>query len=374
MVKNVANHAQHYPADAVQRLSTVGCVIPFRTIEIQSYGDITLCCYTWLPEHCGNILTDSPDDILQNFKRQEILAGMRKGKFDHCTDHCPMITQFVNTGYNHSIVPVAELDSRIANTNFRVYFSYDESCNLQCPSCRKSLIVHKMNDHSNPNAMRLAQIHEKVKQLVQLLLDQGHIVQLDITGSGDPFASPIYWHYLKELAAAPVHENLKIGLQTNGLMMTAKHWAEIQPLWPHIYNINVSVDAATADAYRTVRKGGNFDTLVENLDHLDAMIARGDLPTLASWVSNFIVQRDNFRELKQFVEWQLRYKSMSAVWTNLIAQWRHLTDEEYKDMAVWQQGNHLRSELIDILKDPIFGDNRVFLGNMSNLRTQHAEK
>jgi pyruvate-formate lyase-activating enzyme len=370
MVKNSANHVQNYPADADIRLSKVGCMIPFRTIEIHHHGQISLCCYTWLPEFCGNILTDSAQQILENFKRQEILQGMRQGRFDHCTDHCPRISQFLTEGSNPDIVPLEELDHRLSTAFYHVYFTYDDSCNLECPSCRKHLTVHKLNDHTNPTAVRLAQIHHKVTQLVQLLLDQGHTVQLDITGSGDPFASPIYWNYLKELAAAPIHPNLRIGLQTNGVMMTERRWQDIRPLWPHIHNINVSVDAATADTYKIVRKGGNFEVLVANLDHLDAMIARGDLPILSTWVNNFIVQRDNFRELQQFMEWQLTYKSMTTAWTNLIAQWSHLADDEYRDMAIWQQGHAQRSELIEILKDPIFDNPRIYLGNMSTLRSQ----
>ena len=370
MVKNAANHVLNYPADADLRLSKVGCMIPFRTIEIHYLGQISLCCYTWLPEFCGNILTDSPHEILENVKRQEILQGMRQGRFDHCTDHCPRISQFLTEGHNPDIVPLEDLDRLLHQAVYHVYFTYDDSCNLECPSCRKHLTVHKLNDRNNPTAVRLEQIHDKVKQLVQLLLDQGNRVQLDITGSGDPFASPIYWNYLKELAAAPVHHNLWIGLQTNGIMMTEKRWQEIQPLWPHIHNINVSIDAATAETYKIVRKGGNFDVLVANLDYLDVMIARGDLPILSTWVNNFIVQRDNFRELKQFMEWQLGYKSMTTAWTNLIAQWSHLSDDEYRDMAIWQQGNAHRSELVEILKDPIFDDPKVYLGNMSTLRSQ----
>ena len=373
MVKNVANHAPGYPADAAARLSTVGCVIPFRTIEIHQDGDITLCCYTWLPEFCGNILTDTPQQILENFKRQAILQGMRQGRFDHCTDHCPRLTEFIVNGSHYNLVPLADMDISIANTAFRVYLTYDKSCNLQCPSCRSSLIMHKLEDQHNPIAVKLIQIHAKVKQLIQLLLDQGHTVTLDITGSGDPFASQIYWNYLKELSAGPVNSNLAIGLHTNGIMMTEKHWAEIKPLWPRIIGMNVSVDAATAETYRLVRKGGNFETLVKNLDNLDAMIARGDLPGLNSWINNIIVQKDNFKELKHFMEWQLSYKSLHRVWTNLISQWGHISDEEYQSMAIWKQGHHLRDQLIDILKDPIFRDPRIDLGNMINLMPPAAQ-
>lgn len=54
-------------------------------------------------------------------------------------------------------------------------------------------------------------------------------------------------------------------------------------------------------------------------------------------------------------------------WTNLIAQWHHMSDEEFKDMAIWQDENPMQAELIEILKDPIFKNPKIKLGNMSSL-------
>ena len=369
MVKTVAGQAGSWPPDFDQQLSIVGCTVPFKTIEIHSNGEITLCCYTWLPELCGNILSDSPQQILDNARRQDILAGMRQGRFDRCTDHCPRISQFLMQGSNPDIVPTEQLAAAVHKAFYHIYLTYDKSCNLQCPSCRKNLIVHKLNDTDNPTVVRLLAIHHKVKQLIQMLLYQGHAVQLNITGSGDPFASPLYWNYLTELAAQPQDPRLTLALCTNGVLMTAAHWQRIRSLWPHIASINVSIDAATEQTYKVVRKNGNFAQLKHNLDHLDSMIAGGHLPNLHTWTNNFIVQRDNFRELTQFIEWQLTYEHLNVIWTNLIAQWSHITDEEYRDMAIWQQANPHRAELVDMLKNPVFDDPRIYLGNMSTLRS-----
>jgi len=374
MVRIVAQNPQDYPQDADLRLSKVGCVVPFRTMEISEYGHVSLCCHTWLPEYCGNVLTDSLEEILQNSKRQEILSGMRRGCFDHCTDHCPSIDQFLATGSTPRFLPLDQLDQGIDMFDYTINFIYDESCNLTCPSCRKHLIVHRPDDLSNPVSMRLLGIHDRVKQMVQLLLDQGHVVKLNITGSGDAFASPLYWSYLKELAGQQLSPNLKLSLNTNGVLMTERSWNEIRPLWPLIKIISVSVDAATDDTYKKVRRGGNFQRLVANLDHLNVMIARGDLPNLNTYTTNFIVQRDNFRELKQFVEWQLQYQTLSVVWLNQIAQWNHLSDDEYADMAIWRDGNSQRSELCDLLRDPVFDDPRVYLGNLSGIRMEALQQ
>lgn len=350
------------------RLRSVGCPVPFGHIEILFDGQVYLCCPTWLPTECGNVLTDTADELLNNANRLAILHGMRKGSFDHCTNHCPAIDQYQATGSGGLLSPLGHLDAKIAEYGYKIFLCYDRSCNLQCPSCRKGLIVVQPDDTEDPEAIKISRIHGNTKRLVNTLLSRGHRVSLSITGSGDAFASPLYWGYLRELAedASP---NLTLDLYTNGVLMTEGNMNAIRSLWPRISTINVSIDAATADTYRVVRKGGDFQKLVTNLANLDAMISRGDIPNLGNWQNNFVVQRDNFRELRAFVEWQLGYASLNYVATNLIAQWGHLGDDEYKGMAVWQVGHPMRDELRAILSDPIFGDRRVKLGNMSTLRS-----
>lgn len=369
MVSFIAQKESSYKN--VDGLSKMACVVPFRHIEIHSRGQVSICCHTWLPQWCGNLLTDTPEEVLSNIKMKEIQHDMRDGKFSYCNDLCPQLSTYLNKGLDGpntwAIVPKEFIDLKIQNTQYQVYFSYDPSCNLQCPSCRKGLIVHRPDDPEDKEAARISLVHEKVKRIVELLLEEGHKVQLSITGSGDPFASPLYWQYLKDLASKELSLNLKIILQTNGVMMTEKSWLEIKPLWKHIDFLNISVDAAREETYKIVRKNGNFTKLKMNLDYLDSMIIAGNLPNLEGWQSNFIVQKDNFREIKEFVEWQLGYTSLTKIWTNLIAQWHHMSDEEFKDMAIWQDENPMQAELIEILKDPIFKNPKIKLGNMSSL-------
>lgn len=346
----------------------LSCLVPFRKIEILQDGRVAMCCFTWLPHFCGDLRTDSIQDIMSNVVRTEVQAGMRRGEFPLCTSHCPYLAS-----YEHSdapvedlwpLVPLWHLEDALRDHMYSVYMTYDDSCNLQCPSCRKGLIWHNRAEVEDNGILA---VHSKSKDLVNLLLSEGHKVQIHITGSGDPFASWIFWTYLQELAAGPLNSNLYISLSTNGVLMTRQNLEQIRPLWPCIDNVNVSVDAATEETYNKVRKGGNFQKLRENLASFDHMIADGCFPNLQQWQNNFVVQRDNFRELKQFVEWQLGYSSLTTIWTNLIAQWGHIDDESYNGMAVWRDGHPMREELQQILRDPIFRNPRVFLGNMSQI-------
>ena len=366
MPKFIIKSESQYPN--AKNLCNYACSVPFKHIEIHTSGAVSACCHTWLPAWVGNILTDSIDSVINDGIRLEVQNLMRQGDFRLCNDQCPQLSSLLNGNNNYwDITEKENLDKKIDETTMHVGFSYDLSCNLQCPSCRDGLIMWDPYDPEDSNGQRVRQIHEKVKELVKVLAPLHKTVSLNITGSGDAFASPIYWEYLVELAEKGIPENVILNLKTNGIMMTEENWNKIKPLWKHINYIEVSVDAATEEAYKIVRKNGNFKRLKNNLDTLDRMVLEGCFPILYQWQSNIIVQRDNYKDLKAFVEWQLSYESKPAIWTNLLAQWGHITDERFKGMAVWQDGHVNRTELIEILKDPIFKNSRIKLGNMSSL-------
>lgn len=350
------------------KLKNYACSVPFKHIEIHSSGAVSACCHTWLPVWVGNLLDESAQEVIDNQMRRDVQDMMRCGDFRLCNDQCPQLSEFLNGNDNYwDIVPIEKLNKKLDETPMHVGFSYDLSCNLQCPSCRDGLIMWDPYDPEDVNGQRVRQIHEKVKELVNILVTQHKQVSLNITGSGDAFASPIYWEYLVELAEKGFPDNIIINLKTNGIMMTEENWNKIKPLWKHINYIEVSVDAATEEAYKIVRKNGNFKRLKNNLDVLDRMVNEKCFPNLYKWQSNIIVQRDNYKDLKPFMEWQLSYKSKPVIWTNLLAQWGHIPDERFKGMAVWQDGHVNREELIEILKDPIFKNPQIKLGNMSSL-------
>lgn len=351
-----------------KNLNKIGCTVPFKHIEIHSSGVVSACCHTWLPAWVGNLLTETAQEVIDNGIRKEIQSLMREGDFRLCNDQCPQLNSFLSgQKFYWDFAPLEDFDRKLENATMHVGFSYDLSCNLQCPSCRDELIYWDYKDAEDSDGQRIKQIHDKVKDLISILVTQHKRVSLNITGSGDAFASPLYWDYLVELAGSEIPKNIVINLKTNGVLMTKENLELIKPLWPYIGYIEVSVDAATEEAYKIVRKNGNFKKLKKNLIHLDELIVAGSFPNMHNWQTNLVVQRDNFKDLKPFVEWQLTYKSKPYIWTNLLAQWGHIPDERFKGMAVWHDGHVNRTELLEILKDPIFKHPQVKLGNMSSL-------
>ena len=241
-----------YPVSALKKIS---CRKPFIWFEVLANGDVMHCCPPWLPKVFSNILVDSFERVVENLERTNLLNNIRNGDFSECNDYCHYLNSYLTSGtVEWPLVEKDNLDNLLDKEGYYVVFAYDRSCNLQCPSCRKELIVHRPTSSTDP----LVIIHENVKKLIELLLSTSKEVTVVITGSGDPFASPLYWDYLLELSKKKLPDTFKIQLLTNGVMMTEQMWNSIPSLWGHISYISVSIDAASQEVYSVVRKNGNI--------------------------------------------------------------------------------------------------------------------
>lgn len=343
-------------------LKDFGCFRISRYLEIHTTGDVSICCHSWLPEFCGNILTDTIEDILNNSNRLSMIKDMDNGEFTNCNDHCPFISAMLSDKQEsvNFIVPLSKLPSNKKNRPMVINFSYDRSCNLQCPSCRDSLILYKVGENE-----QLVNIHVGVEKLVDYLLSQDETVVLNITGSGDAFASPTYWQYLKTLSTKNPGNNLKIKLMTNGILMTGDRWNEIQPLWDNIIHISVSIDAFTKETYSKIRVNGSKTVLDKNLKVLNELIKNKSFKNLMGWQTNYTVQKDNYRELKEYVNWQLSHDQLTTIFFNYIVQWGHLSNYSFDRLNLNQEDKLLMKE---ILSDDIFNNKKVMLGNLNSFR------
>lgn len=347
------------------RLGSVVCEVPFTAFQIYEGGHVSNCCFTWLPKRLGNINEKSLYELYAGQAAAEIRQSVQDGSYRFCdVNVCPKLAEFLNTSNppGHPLLPVQQAQDLSSDPvpplgrTIRVYFNYDKSCNLQCPSCRSERLLY-----SRANApASLLSTHENTIKSVEELLVKGYRVMVNLTGSGDPFASPLYWDYLKSLQP---RLNLSLNLQTNGLLMDESR------LLPAIRStldfVNISVDAATEETYLKVRKGGLFQKVKANVEMFDRLALAGEFPRLSGWQLNFIVQADNFREMEAFAVWALQRETVTSIWFNLIADWGHLSEEEFRRRAVWMKSHPEHEEFLEAVQSPVLRQPRIHLGNLS---------
>jgi MoaA/NifB/PqqE/SkfB family radical SAM enzyme len=216
--------------------------------------------------------------------------------------------------------PTVEAEEVEADDFWKVInLAYDKSCNLCCLSCRADPVMHAVGSEHYLHLMQFEQ------RIVRPLLSQATWAFL--SGLGDPFGSPAYWHLLSTLTPEEA-PNLRWHIQTNGLGFTRKKYDQI-PTREQIASVQLSVDAAREATYQRIR-GGNWQQLMSNLGFVGNLRARGAIDTLAI---SMVVQRDNWGQMHEF--WQMGCAAgVDMVQFNCLLNQGTYDEVSYADRAV----------------------------------------
>ena len=334
----------------------LSCDYPFTGMDITLTGNVYMCCADWMPIPIGNILETPLMEIWQGKIATKIRISILDRSFRFCRPSCPFLSNprgpVKKVQKTHSPPPL--------NPIGELRLSYDPTCNLKCPSCRKTAMG---SDETT------RQIHEKIAHPKTL----SHVSRLYLSGYGDPIASPHYWGLLCRLDTLPTPHNLTVRLHTNGLLLTPEKWKELGKNSNRILSITVSVDAARETTYQ-LNRGGDWRQLQENLNFISS------LPNVRLEM-NFVVQANNFKEMPDFARmafshsaqfvffagirnWDAAYQNESNRLPSSPINLRTVfSDLDYQQKAVHRPSHPQHKQLLGILQDPIFRDPRILLGD-----------
>ena len=75
------------------------------------------------------------------------------------------------------------------------------------------------------------------------------------------------------------------------------------------------------------------------------------------------LQKDNYKELPDIAKFAIDLK-FDRLDINKIANWGCFTDEEYKQISMYDENGNPKPELEEVLKNPIFKSKEIqFVGN-----------
>jgi molybdenum cofactor biosynthesis enzyme MoaA len=296
----------HYGIDTKKDLEIKKrCPRPYDTLLIDKNGSCYACeCTSWLPQSVGNLQLRSLDEIINSEMRQHLQGSIADGTYRFCNEH--------QCSYLKSGVILHGQPERIQHLRLAI----DDSCNLRCPSCRKSMIFHKEGSAYNLG-IRLA---DKINDW---LYNYNHPIQVHIGSDGDPFASHVYRHFMEQ---TPERDNIKYSILTNGLM-----FKEFHQTVPHIINnlkeLGVSIDGATKETYEKLRIGGRWEKITEALQCISELRKKKDF----RFILHFVVQKDNYHEMENIIELGEQYGA-DRVWLNKIEDWGTIDDFKTQDV------------------------------------------
>ena len=251
------------------------CPRPYDTLLIDKLGDCYACeCSSWLPQPVGNLHLQDFTEILSSKVRKELQESVTDGTYRYCNEHrCAAIKN-------------NEFDVNFDLTKLKsIRLAIDDSCNLQCPSCRtKKIFYHKGKIFKRRMSM--------AKKILSYLHSIEHPLTVTIGSDGDPFASLVYRHVLKNL---PARENLNLNLQTNGLLLK-KFMERNTHLFGNLDTLHISVDGATKSTYEKLRIGGKWENLIRSLEYVSGIKEKFKV------CLHMVVQNDNYKEMTQLLE------------------------------------------------------------------------
>jgi radical SAM protein with 4Fe4S-binding SPASM domain len=326
------------------------CPNPFTRLEIKANGDAYCCCEGWLPKPLGNVLEQGVMEIWNSPAAREVRASILDGSFRYCRA-CPYLpgpggpvvehpNMIVRDDLSVDLVGVLKLD-------------YDQTCQLQCPSCR---VTHSRDFVDLP---KVGLIHEAVVKSSVL----EHTRRLYVTGAGDPFASPLYSSFLQTLDRHSLHPALDIFLHTNGLLLDEFHWTSLgKTARERVTEVGISVDAASERTYKYVR-GGSWNKLWDNISFLNRLQSspetKNGRPIMLGMF--YTVQAANFREVLPFLRLAWNHR-VSWVSITALRNWGTYSADDYRSRAVHLPGHPDHAEFRALIADPrITTDPRIVL-------------
>ena len=346
-------------------LTGLFCTNPFEQFDIYDNGKAYSCCSGWLRLPLGNVNNDPAESLWNSEASQAIRASIHDGSFRFC-DHkvCPRIQ---NSGLPtvEAAMLRPDLKSIIENKSTVldygptfINFCNDQSCNLSCPSCRLETILLT-------SGKKFEQKKAIQEQIVAAFMAKAtdRAFTINVTGSGDPFASKVFREFLWALDGKKF-PNMKVCLQTNGVMFTEKNWQKIHKIHKNLDIIIISLDAATAGTYAVTRKGGDWDQLHKNLAFLAQKRREGLFKTLRL---DFVSQVDNFTEMPAFVDLAASY-SADNIYFSMVTDWGTWPPEIYQSKCIWKETHPRFNEFLEMLKHPNFAMPGVDLGNICHYR------
>lgn len=351
----IAEHNQRYQQQVFfdkKYKHDVPCLVPWNTMGVTMSGDVFICLSpAWIPRFVGNVLTaqDVYADILNSVEAQKIRQEILNNRYYYCNNF--LCSHFLSVPQERYVAHATD-DASLSQLSFEpehsyqindiprnLIFDFDDTCNFRCPSCRTQ-VINKNKHHI------IRPINEKIVDKIKTLVinnigDQP--IEIRWAG-GEPFISEVYVNLMQYIIDTG-KTNIKHIIQTNGSYLKSKSHL-VSYLLPHMKELRISFDAATADTYHRVRVNGRWDSLLDNVRWVIDSIKNQNAPVRVT--ADFVVQEDNYKEIPDFAELcndlgiqNINYQKM---WN-----WNTWPEDELRQRSVWHEAHPKYQLVVDLI-------------------------
>ena len=316
----------------------VGCLQPSTSISIDYTGRCFTCsCPAWVPYPIGNILDfETFEEVWDHPIAKKIQANAEPGasyKFcntvvcgvEHTESYQHVFHEDIDiqqvlpgagpNGQDIRIKDIKPLGPAIPNGyhtpddihRINPYFinvAIDESCNLQCATCRTSMIHHnnkgKVYDYKKELANHICKLLDR--------FEKNTMVQ--IGGDGEIFSSKVYSDIIYNYVPRHNHRFL---LKTNGTLITSR--IKESQIMQQLDGFTISIDAGSKAVYEKVRNPAKWNALIKSLDLLTPLSKNNKDSDFGynTFSLNFVLHRENMHDIINFMDLCEHYNACGTV-------------------------------------------------------------
>ena len=235
---------------------------------------------------------------------------------------------------------------KITNSNMPlplwIYLEPTTKCNFNCITCsRTSLSPSRLNKSLSFNNFKY------------IINEIPSLKTIHLQGLGEPLLTQDIWKIAKFAKA----KGIKLTTTINGSLINPKN---IDNLLKYFSGIGISLDSINEKNYNTIRPGGNYKQIMENIQFL---LARNkQLNTKAIISSNYVASHLNFSELEEYLKFCLNSHLNSNVVE--VENWYFPYQRQYKEESEFiKDSRKFHKEIVaSILRyKKVFEKNNLFL-------------
>ncbi|MDD3858562.1 MAG: radical SAM protein [Bacteroidales bacterium] len=219
------------------------CRAPFTSLYFFPDGQVGSCCLNKSFYTLGIYPHNSIHEIIKSKKRTE---QQKHISANNLSKGCQICNDNINSG-NFSGVMATDYNKHDIGKNIkRIDFELSDFCNLDCAMCDRN--------KKNKNSIYNGNFFEEIKPYLNKLEATNFL-------GGEPFIIDIYykiWDYLLNH-----NKNCNINIQSNGTIINDRI---VNLVSNDKVFISLSIDSVNKSSYEKIRKGADFDKMINNFN------------------------------------------------------------------------------------------------------------